>query len=77
MVAVRQVRVAASLPCYSATNVDEQRGRGVFERSIQVLDLWSNQHPWELVILKRSVHMRVVVGHRACCWAQIAHSSVA
>ena len=30
--------MAASLPCYSATNVDEQRGRGVFDRSIMVSD---------------------------------------
>ncbi len=28
------MRVVASLPCYSEGNVDEQRGRGVFERSI-------------------------------------------
>ncbi|QVL53002.1 MAG: arsenosugar biosynthesis radical SAM protein ArsS [Cyanobium sp. M30B3] len=28
------VTVVASLPCYSATNVDQQRGEGVFERSI-------------------------------------------
>ena len=37
-----QVRVAASLPCYSATNVDEQRGRGVFDRSIQVCETKSS-----------------------------------
>lgn len=30
----QQVRVVASLPCYSAKNVDLQRGRGVFEKSI-------------------------------------------
>lgn len=34
---VVQVRVVASLPCYSADNVDKQRGRGVFERSIEGL----------------------------------------
>lgn len=28
------VEVVASLPCYSAGNVDRQRGKGVFERSI-------------------------------------------
>lgn len=28
------VEVVASLPCYSAKNVDAQRGKGVFERSI-------------------------------------------
>lgn len=31
-----QVHVIASLPCYGAENVDKQRGRGVFERSIEV-----------------------------------------
>lgn len=30
------VRVVASLPCYGPDNVDKQRGRGVFERSIEV-----------------------------------------
>lgn len=32
--AQHKVRVAASLPCYSAKNVDTQRGNKVFERSI-------------------------------------------
>eukprot|EP00238_Polyblepharides_amylifera_P008311 CAMPEP_0196588764 /NCGR_PEP_ID=MMETSP1081-20130531/61663_1 /TAXON_ID=36882 /ORGANISM="Pyramimonas amylifera, Strain CCMP720" /LENGTH=380 /DNA_ID=CAMNT_0041911369 /DNA_START=178 /DNA_END=1320 /DNA_ORIENTATION=+ len=32
-----QVRVVASLPCYSASNVDKQRGNGVFEKSIHGL----------------------------------------
>jgi len=32
-----QVRVVASLPCYSEKNVDMQRGKGVFERSIAAL----------------------------------------
>lgn len=31
------VEVTASLPCYSASNVDRQRGDGVFERSIDGL----------------------------------------
>jgi radical SAM/Cys-rich protein len=31
------VRVVASLPCYTAENVDRQRGRGVFERSLEAL----------------------------------------
>jgi radical SAM/Cys-rich protein len=31
------VTVVASLPCYSAANVDRQRGSGVFERSIEGL----------------------------------------
>ncbi|MCX4186519.1 arsenosugar biosynthesis radical SAM (seleno)protein ArsS [Methylophaga sp. OBS4] len=32
-----QVEVVASLPCYSPENVDGQRGKGVFGRSIQAL----------------------------------------
>ena len=32
--AEHEVEVTASLPCYSAANVDRQRGGGVFERSI-------------------------------------------
>jgi radical SAM/Cys-rich protein len=32
--AEHKVEVTASLPCYSAANVDKQRGDGVFERSI-------------------------------------------
>ena len=32
-----RVRIVASLPCYSAANVDQQRGNGVFERSISAL----------------------------------------
>lgn len=32
--ATQQVEVVASLPCYQADNVDRQRGKGVFERSI-------------------------------------------
>jgi radical SAM/Cys-rich protein len=32
-----RVRIVASLPCYSESNVDEQRGKGVFERSIAAL----------------------------------------
>lgn len=35
--AAHQVEVVASLPCYSEDNVDEQRGKGVFTRSIQAL----------------------------------------
>jgi radical SAM/Cys-rich protein len=31
------VRIVASLPCYTPDNVDAQRGRGVFERSIEAL----------------------------------------
>ena len=34
-----QVRVVASLPCYTGENVDQQRGSGVFGRSIHGLQL--------------------------------------
>jgi radical SAM/Cys-rich protein len=32
-----QVEIVASLPCYSADNVDSQRGKGVFDASIRAL----------------------------------------
>ena len=32
-----EVELIASLPCYTAANVDKQRGRGVFEKSIDGL----------------------------------------
>ncbi len=35
--AAQQVEVIASLPCYSAANVDQQRGEGVFDKSIAAL----------------------------------------
>jgi radical SAM/Cys-rich protein len=35
--ASRQVEVIASLPCYSAKNVNQQRGNGVFEKSLSAL----------------------------------------
>jgi radical SAM/Cys-rich protein len=37
--AARGVEVTASLPCYTAENVDKQRGRGVFDRSIRALQI--------------------------------------
>ncbi|KAI8473540.1 MAG: hypothetical protein J3K34DRAFT_410426 [Monoraphidium minutum] len=37
--ASHKVKVVASLPCYSPSNVDAQRGAGVFERSILGLKL--------------------------------------
>ena len=37
LVLCAQVRIVASMPCYSEANVNEQRGRGVFERSISGL----------------------------------------
>jgi radical SAM/Cys-rich protein len=35
--AEREVEVVASLPCYTAENVDQQRGRGVFGQSVEAL----------------------------------------
>lgn len=35
--AEQEVEVVASLPCYSAANVDKQRGDGVFDKSIAAL----------------------------------------
>jgi radical SAM/Cys-rich protein len=35
--AENQVQIVASLPCYTAGNVDSQRGRGVFDKSIVAL----------------------------------------
>ena len=37
--AMRKVEIIASMPCYSAENVDAQRGDGVFEGSIAALQL--------------------------------------
>lgn len=35
--AENEVEIIASLPCYTAANVDKQRGRGVFEKSVDAL----------------------------------------
>ena len=35
--AENEVEIVASLPCYTAANVDQQRGHGVFEKSIDAL----------------------------------------
>ena len=35
--AARRVRLVCSLPCYSRNNVDAQRGKGVFDKSIAAL----------------------------------------
>src|SRR5437867_94142 len=40
--AQHDVEVIASLPCYTAANVEAQRGRGVFEKSIRALQ-WLNE----------------------------------
>ena len=37
--AENNVQIVASLPCYIESNVDQQRGKGVFERSISALKL--------------------------------------
>jgi radical SAM/Cys-rich protein len=37
--AARKVEIIASMPCYSAENVDAQRGEGVFDGSIAALQL--------------------------------------
>jgi len=51
--AARQVRLVCSLPCYTAENVEAQRGKGVFGKSIAALQLL-NQHGYgrndELII---------------------------
>jgi radical SAM/Cys-rich protein len=38
-----QVRLVCSLPCYTAENVDQQRGGGVFAKSIAALHLLNDQ----------------------------------
>jgi len=37
--AEHQVEIIASLPCYTAENVEKQRGRGVFHKSIRALQV--------------------------------------
>jgi radical SAM/Cys-rich protein len=37
--AAQRVAIVASLPCYLETNVDRQRGKGVFEASIRALQM--------------------------------------
>ncbi len=36
--ASKNIEIVASLPCYSEENVDQQRGKGVFTKSIQALN---------------------------------------
>jgi radical SAM/Cys-rich protein len=40
--ATHEVKIVASLPCYTRENVDRQRGRNVFDRSIEALR-WLNR----------------------------------
>jgi len=52
--AAEGVEVVASLPCYSAANVDRQRGDGVFERSIaglRALNALGYGHPGSGLVL--------------------------
>lgn len=37
--AEHQVEIVASLPCYTAGNVDRQRGHGVFDKSVRALQI--------------------------------------
>src|SRR6476469_8563386 len=37
--AANQAEVTASLPCYTESNVDQQRGKGAFEKSVRALRL--------------------------------------
>jgi radical SAM/Cys-rich protein len=37
--AENEVEITASLPCYTAANVDQQRGKGVFDKSLRALQL--------------------------------------
>lgn len=37
-----QVQIVASLPCYSRENVEKQRGRGVFNKSVEALKILNN-----------------------------------
>lgn len=37
--AANQVEITASLPCYTAENVEKQRGKGAFDKSIRALQL--------------------------------------
>jgi radical SAM/Cys-rich protein len=37
--AANQAEITASLPCYTEANVDQQRGKGAFEKSIRALHL--------------------------------------
>jgi radical SAM/Cys-rich protein len=37
--AAHEVEIVASLPCYSVENVDQQRGAGVFDKSIRALQM--------------------------------------
>jgi radical SAM/Cys-rich protein len=52
--AAHQVEVVCSLPCYTPSNVDKQRGHGVFDKSIAALQLLNELgygHPGSPLIL--------------------------
>ena len=50
--AENQVQVVASLPCYGQKNVDQQRGAGVFERSIAALQVCGRGMAWDGVCVQ-------------------------
>ncbi len=56
-----RVHIIASLPCYTADNVDEQRGRGVFAKSIRALQNLNrlgygcHDSPWRLDLVYNPV----------------------
>jgi hypothetical protein len=52
-----QVHVVASLPCYSADNVEKQRGRGVFVRSIEVRGRLALEGVSELCCVRLSLRL--------------------
>lgn len=37
--AANKIRIIASLPCYTKSNVDKQRGHGVFDKSIKAIEM--------------------------------------
>ena len=77
--AEHRVRVVASLPCYSEKNVNQQRGRGVFEKSIEGLRKLNEAgygeegsgllldlvyNPVGPFLAPEQVH----TAHHSCCW---------
>jgi len=54
--AAHEVEIVASLPCYTAENVDRQRGRGVFGRSIDALR-WLNRLGYGMPGSRLALHL--------------------
>jgi len=62
--ALHEVEIVASLPCYLQENVDAQRGKGVFEKSIQGLKSLNHngygknkKHPLNLVYNPQGINL--------------------